>query len=536
MSYQANPISKLANKIASFYGFSRPASQMTASANGMDSIKNKVSFNKENQFNHSDSKEPQNLQNLRNLNKDTLVASSRNFKNFDTNFSDSNSLNSQNYNNKNASSNNSYNNNPVKGYVTINGQNYPVIEDALGNKYVVTPKGHIPYKDIMRRTISNEEFMAAKKRLAGASDMEVLAALQKEKEKQALANRQNYQANATGYRNGSATNVGGTNYARISTQDTGFDDNALSNAYADLKNINLKVDRDAISSSGSTTSRTSFSGGSSSRSNNSSDTQSTSSAQNDVQANASFSPGGLAQTLQEQVTSRAPKAGGAKVREGNNDELVEGKEGSLSSTGEIKDPGRAGERERRITAMVRPTTVVKVQKIKDENNVDTLEDFYRTSDDSGNIFVAGNAWGEPKPIMIGDEEQKGVVVPIKYQKGQLVLTTEPGEEVDDTIVTNMQLMNRSLEEIKNKIDALGGDVRIFIDNRNNNKDDVSSSIMNDLIADKIGEENIVDNLDDVNDATLILTVPTFTPYSFDKAAKNFGGQVDKILQAGNEPA
>ena len=172
-------------------------------------------------------------------------------------------------------------------------------------------------------------------------------------------------------------------------------------------------------------------------------------------------------------------------------------------------------------------TVIRVEK--DEG---TANDIYKLAiEDSSKatIFIAGDAWGEPQSVIIEGKEQQGVVVPIKYQKGQLLLT-ESSEEVDNTVKTNMQIMNSSLEEIKDKVGVLG-DARIFIDNRN--ADSVSLAIMKDVVESKVGEENIVNNADD---ATVILTAPTFTPYSFYMSAKDFGRQVDQILQAGNEPA
>ncbi len=518
MSYQANPISKLANKIASFYGFSRPASQMTASSNGTDSIKDKVSFNKENPFGIPDSKKSQNLQN------NTLVASSKNFKNFDTNFSDSNSPNPQKYNGRNNSLNNSYdNNNPVKGYVTINGQNYSVIEDAQGNKYVVTPRGHIPYKEVMRRTVSDKEFMDAKKRLAGASDMEVLAVLQKEKEKQALASKQNYQASAAGYRNGTASNMGGTNYARVSTDDTGLDDNVLSSAYADLKNIDLR--KGGAFSSGSGNSQSSFSG-TSAKGNNYLNTNS--SNQGSARTENALVPGGIAQTVQEQVVSRTSKAGNSQVRTGQEDldtarEIGKPSEGTVTGT-EAGMPAQA------MSNGISRNNIIRVQKTKGDNS-DTAVDTYKiVNDDSAPIFIAGNSvWGEPTAIMIDDKEQIGVVVPINYQKGKIVLT---GDEVDSTIETNVKSMNNSLKEIRQKMESLDENTTIFIDD--SGSDSVSSEIMRDVVGSYIkNQNNIVNNKDD---ATVILTAPIFTPFSFDKSAEDFVRQVDQILQAGNEPA
>ncbi|MBO4707578.1 MAG: hypothetical protein J5594_03345 [Elusimicrobiaceae bacterium] len=278
MSYQSNPISKLANKIASFYGFSKPVSgDVPAPTKKMNFIKEKVASN--HAFNKGDylTSQTKTKQSLNSQNG-TLVASSRNFKNFDLAAVNAKNPNRKTYdvgNNVNSLSDNVYpgsyngaNSSPIKGYVTINGQNYDVIEDAKGDRYVVTPKGHIPYKEIMKKNISEQEFLNAKKRFPGASDMEILNALQREKQKQAYSSANN-QISATSYRNGTASNMGGMNYARVSTNDKGFDDNALSNAYANLKGINLKMSSSTGGNGGGYsgsdgTSRGFFAGGSSS--------------------------------------------------------------------------------------------------------------------------------------------------------------------------------------------------------------------------------------------------------------------------------
>ena len=283
MSYQANPISRLANRIASFYGLPFRSHQEGAISK-TDVIKGKIAkhpmFAKEN----GDKANSINA---------TLMASAKH--------ADDNDKISQNTN-PSAFSANSYQaaaarntNTPYKGTVNINGKDYKVIEDIKGEKYVVTPKGHIPYKDVLRKTVSEKEFLSAKKLMPNASDIEVLEKIRAEKAQQfannPLANSQNYQ---TAYKTGTANAMGGNGAMRVSYNDKGLDNNALSNAYDDLKKMNVNVEIPAGSSS------TSYRGGYSYGSNNA-DTK-------DKQSAEDLTPSGIARqarsNFQEEITAK----------------------------------------------------------------------------------------------------------------------------------------------------------------------------------------------------------------------------------------
>ena len=237
LSYQANPISRLADRIASFYGFSRNRDGGLASKT--DVIKDKVSK-------HLFAKENEAKENSVN---GTLMASAKK-ANSDDKISNNSNTNSA-ANSYQAGSQNS--SNPFKGTVNINGKDYKVIEDIKGEKYLVTPKGHVPYKDVLRKSFSEQEFLAAKKRMPNASDFEVLETLQQEKAKQisngsSAVNTQNYQTNS--YRTGTAGTMGGNSSVRVSYGDKGIDHNALSDAYGNLQNINVNIDTPKSSSGG----------------------------------------------------------------------------------------------------------------------------------------------------------------------------------------------------------------------------------------------------------------------------------------------
>ncbi len=241
LSYQANPISRLADRIASFYGFSRGARNESA-VSKTDNIKSKVArhlFTKENE-----AKE--------NSVNGTLMASAKKVNSDDkTPQKNNHSTVTANTSAYQAASRN--NDSPFKGTVNINGKDYKVIEDIKGEKYLVTPKGHVPYKDVLRKSFSEQEFLAAKKRMPNASDFEVLETLQQEKAKQisngnSAVNTQNYQTNS--YRTGTAGTMGGNGSVRVSYGDKGIDHNALSDAYGNLQNINVNIDAPKSSSGG----------------------------------------------------------------------------------------------------------------------------------------------------------------------------------------------------------------------------------------------------------------------------------------------
>lgn len=595
MSYQSNPISKLANKIASFYGFSRPASGMVASSNNADSIKQKVASN------HVFSKDDASFDSLpgkgnRNEakeNYEALVASSRNFKNSSINTPRSN-FDNQNGNTGNTYSTNyqtnyygngasdsgvmqNVSNSPVKGYITINGQNYDVIEDVKGDRYVITPKGYIPYAEVVRRNISEKEFMAAKKRLVGLSDTEILAILQQEKEKQsrsANANSNNYQASA-GYRNGTGSNVGGTNYARVSTNDKGFDDEFLSKAYEDLKNMNFKVEN-GTSSSGGGSSYGAYSGGSrSSSGDETSGSNNDPSSQNGSQTNTGLIPGGISETVQtearQQISQSVANEQTPKIKPEPEDQIAPDDEGAVENKGEggTQKESAIGKHWQKIQESARRmketwTNPPMIDVVSVEGNSKGLQ--IVENDWNGNgIFIRESdahlyekEWkGAIAPQRLGEES--GKVIPIKVVKEGFIVVAneqdinnlppivnpEPFDNFENKLKQTVQKMNQSLRDMKGVLGNLPQGTKIYINAEKGDR--VSYAIMQKIFAPVDNEEGesveyLIDKLPQGNnDNIIIVDAPIFTPSEFDKCATDFLNKVqeqrDRLgSQDGNQPA
>ena len=491
MSYQANPISKLANKIASFYGFSKPASkEIVASSGGINSIKDKVSFSKEN---------PLGKLGKINSQKDTLLASSKNFKNFDVDSLDSNTSNTQMANSRNNFSDgvnsNSYTNasNPVKGYVTVNGQRYDVVEDAKGEKYVVTPKGHIPYRDLTRRVVSEQEFANAKKNLAGASDMEILAALQQEKSKQAYSTQANgaYQTTSTSYKNAMASNMGGTNYARVSVEDKGFDDDVLSNAYADLKNINLKIEP-----SSSSEGRSSYG----------------SAALRDSYGNAAEE----LENVDESINITPQDIAGKVKAETQQNLAAQDKKASLQQEKEgvavgIKEEERI--RGESLSPVIIPVKITENGVYEEAANENTGMFFVPVKEGSTSPYAV---WGDISSINFADGEEKfGIIIPIGIDRSDNLYTKHRDEKVQKSV----QDINNYVSEIEDIAFAL--DKKIYIDT--STMDEFSKSI---LLERKSLSNYITDKYDE---ASVLLSGPVCTPVSFQQFVNEFKKQQTELL-------
>lgn len=254
LSYQANPISKLANRIASFYGLPKSNRANVGEINNNNvssSIRGRVAghqaFNKQDVSNiaaaNAQNKNQaaltdDNKQKLNNLEKDptiyeparaTQMATTATGVNYD-----------RYYYNKPQQA-------PVVEYVQINGENYKIIKDITGHKYVATAKGHIPYEEVMRTTVSEREFLAAKKKLVNASDAEIVDYVLAQKQgTNRPANTAQPQPAANNYRDsysrgGTATKMDNeaVNYGNSLETDTGFDDSILNNAYDEVKNIGI---------------------------------------------------------------------------------------------------------------------------------------------------------------------------------------------------------------------------------------------------------------------------------------------------------
>lgn len=63
---------------------------------------------------------------------------------------------------------------PVAHNIQIDGVNYDIVQDITGKKYVVTAKGHVPFDVMLRNTVSEREISAAKKQLVNASDSQII--------------------------------------------------------------------------------------------------------------------------------------------------------------------------------------------------------------------------------------------------------------------------------------------------------------------------------------------------------------------------
>lgn len=486
MSYQANPISKLANKIASFYGFSKPVSDnkdIVTTAKGTNFIKEKVAdnhvFGKANSFNSKNKIRPSSK-------NDVLVASSRNFKNFDLGSSGVKNLNRKTYeggNDVGSSSGSSYSgsyssatSSPIKGYVTLNGQNYDVIEDARGERYVVTPKGHIPYKEMMKRAVSQQEFINAKKRLSNASDMEVLQTLQQEKAKynsDFKANRQNYQSGITSYRNGTVSNMGGMNYARVSTNDKGIDDTALTDAYADLKSVKIDTPSASQRAQGGSYLRDSFRG------------NADNSRQN-VKEESQLSPTAL---VAQQVKARAHQ-GLTAANYTNNKTAPKGEQAS--------------------------SEIFSVQ----------VQDGYYKKVDNGKSFFIGvtdkdspyGVWGEVGEKNFNDGgTQLGVIAPVSIESRREVEYFGDSDRVANSVIR----INNNLETLRDIIFELGkADQMVYIDT--STMDYLSKALLNE-------NDNFIDYIvSDPKQASIRIEGPIFTPDSFQRFTEEFQKQVELL--------
>ena len=499
MSYQANPISKLANKIASFYGFSKPAPQMTASAKGTDSIKNKVSFSKENPFG------PQ-AKNRAKSSDDTLVASSRNFKNFDADGLNSNSniYNSGGYSGGSyVGSSSARSDNPVKGYVQVNGQNYAVIEDAKGERYVVTPKGHIPYKELTKRVISAQEFNT-KKQLTGADDVEVLRALQQEKARQAYAgntNRQNYQNASTSYRGATSSNMGGMNYARVSTTDKGFDTDALSDAYVNLKNVNLKID----TSSSSARSGSYSSGG----------------ALRDSFGNAANEE---LEDINENITLTPQTIAGQVKAETEQNLVARNKKTSESNTKAKADVATKDQERTRGGAPsvpeIMPVKVTEDNLYEEAGNENTGMFFVPVNEGGTSPYAV---WGKASNVDFADGEEKfGIIIPIGINRSNNLYTKHGDEGVQQSV----QDINNYVSEIEDIAFAL--DKKIYIDT--STMDDFSKS----LLLERRSLSNYITNKYD--EASILLPGPVCTPASFQRFVEELAKQQAELEGQERNPA
>ncbi|WP_428066759.1 hypothetical protein [Candidatus Proelusimicrobium volucris] len=65
----------------------------------------------------------------------------------------------------------------VKEYVRMDGETYEVVTDPAGRKFVAMPDGFVPYEKLMSDTVSQEEFDAARAQAPDLEDWEIFEAL-----------------------------------------------------------------------------------------------------------------------------------------------------------------------------------------------------------------------------------------------------------------------------------------------------------------------------------------------------------------------
>lgn len=469
LSYQANPISRLADRIASFYGFSRNRDGGLASKT--DVIKDKVSK-------HLFAKENEAKENSVN---GTLMASAKK-ANSDDKISNNSNTNSA-ANSYQAGSQNS--SNPFRGTVNINGKDYKVIEDIKGEKYLVTPKGHVPYKDVLRKSFSEQEFLAAKKRMPNASDFEVLETLQQEKAKQisngsSAVNTQNYQTNS--YRTGTAGTMGGNGSVRVSYGDKGIDHNALSDAYGNLQNINVNIDTPKSSSGGGY-----LSGG---------------------YASSGFKNVTPEETAQANLTQDIAKNARATITDGMNNKMPE------TNLAEILGSNF-------------PITMQEGGKITTDNKAGLKNDnpFFVTGDslDKYTDYWVANV----KSITYKDGNNetnyqvKGAILPGLNDDGSLkfsYLNDIESKQEKQKLQENIEKMNSSIDMIKDNLGSFQG--TIYIDETN--MDEPSKRWLEKI---KENFEGII--VEDSQNATVSVSGPIYTPSSF----QQFADELTKITQS-----
>lgn len=472
MSYQANPISRLANRIASFYGLPFRSHQDGAISK-TDVIKGKIAkhpmFAKENG-------------DKANSINDTLMASAKH--------ADDNDKISQNTN-PSVFSANSYQasaarntNTPYKGTVNINGKDYKVIEDIKGEKYLVTPKGHVPYKDVLRKSFSEQEFLAAKKRMPNASDFEVLETLQQEKAKQisngsSAVNTQNYQTNS--YRTGTAGTMGGNSSVRVSYGDKGIDHNALSDAYGNLQNINVNIDTPKSSSGGGYLSGGYASSGS-----------------------KNVTP---EENAQANLTQDIAKNARATITDGMNNKMPETNLAEILGTDNF------------------PITMKEGGKIETDNNLQlNNKPFFVTGD---SLAKYNKDWVvNVKSITYKDGNNEtnyqveGAILPEVDDSGELssyYLKGIRNKQERQKMQDNIEKMNSSIATIRDNIESFQG--TIYIDK--NNMDEPSKQWLK-KIKEKF--EGII--VEDSQDATVSVSGPIYTPSSF----QQFADKLTEITQ------
>ena len=158
MESSANPLSKIIDRIGSFYGFKKKPAR--------------ASFNKKGQtlasVKHAEKGLPAPSAGVLRAENDSLP---------DMPFGDVSSSSSSAAGGASVSAGRSPKLPQVKEYIRMDGDTYEVVTDPSGRKFVAMPDGFVPYEKLMADTVSQEEFDAARAQAPHLEDWEIFEAL-----------------------------------------------------------------------------------------------------------------------------------------------------------------------------------------------------------------------------------------------------------------------------------------------------------------------------------------------------------------------
>lgn len=158
MESSANPLSKIIDRIGSFYGFKKKPAR--------------ASFNKKGQTLASVKRAEKGLPA-----PSAGVLRAENDSLPDMPFGDVSSSSSSAAGGASVSAGRSPKLPQVKEYIRMDGDTYEVVTDPSGRKFVAMPDGFVPYEKLMADTVSQEEFDAARAQAPHLEDWEIFEAL-----------------------------------------------------------------------------------------------------------------------------------------------------------------------------------------------------------------------------------------------------------------------------------------------------------------------------------------------------------------------
>lgn len=158
MESSANPLSKIIDRIGSFYGFKKKPARASFDKKGqtLASVK------------RAEKKLPAPSAGVLRAENDSLP---------DMPFGDVSSSSSSAAGGASVSAGRSPKLPQVKEYIRMDGDTYEVVTDPSGRKFVAMPDGFVPYDKLMADTVSQEEFDAARAQAPHLEDWEIFEAL-----------------------------------------------------------------------------------------------------------------------------------------------------------------------------------------------------------------------------------------------------------------------------------------------------------------------------------------------------------------------